>query len=276
LLGAALNGCEHPANPRRPDEIAAQARAAVAAGAQIVHFHAYDDLGEQTLAPGPCAATLRAVRAACPGIPVSLTTSAEIEPDPTRRLALVAAWTELPDLVTANQGERGIADLCELLVERGVGIEAGLLSAADAERFVASELARVCLRALVEPLDSDPQRAVEHAAEIERILSEAEIGLEQMHHGDGIASWAVNERALQRGYGIRHRARGHSSTPGWPFCRRQRRAHRRGHPAPRRSSDADVETPAACIPHAPAAWASVDLLSRPPWRFFRGRPRSRG
>ena len=105
--------------------------------------------------------------------------------------------------MTANQGERGIVSLCERLVERGVGIEAGLLSAADAEAFVASGLAPRCVRVLVEPLDPDPGRAVEHAAEIEQIVTEAGIELEQMHHGDGIASWAVNERGLRRGHGIR-------------------------------------------------------------------------
>jgi hypothetical protein len=43
---------------------------------------------------------------------MSLSTSAAIEPE--RRTALIAAWTELPDLVTANQGEEGILELCEL------------------------------------------------------------------------------------------------------------------------------------------------------------------
>jgi hypothetical protein len=38
--------------------------------------------------------------------------------------------------VTANQGEEGIVELCDLLLARGVGIEAGLLSVADADTFV--------------------------------------------------------------------------------------------------------------------------------------------
>lgn len=203
LVGAALNAREHPANPRTPREIAAQAAAAVAAGAQVLHFHVYDGSGEESLAAGPCAAAVRAVRLACPDVPISLTTSAEIEPDPARRLALVSAWSELPDLVTANQGEDGIVALCALLLERGIGIEAGLLSAGDAKAFVASGLASRCVRVLVEPLDSDPGWAVAHAAEIEGIVTAAGIDLEQMHHGDGIASWAVNTRALRRGHGIR-------------------------------------------------------------------------
>ena len=203
LLGVALNAREHPANPRSADEIAAEGRAAVAAGAQVLHFHVYDGSGAQTLGAEPCAAVVSAVRAACPGIPISLTTSAGIEPDPARRRELVAGWTELPDLVTANQGEPEIVSLCMLLIERGVGIEAGLLSASDARAFVASGLAPRCVRVLVEPLDPDPAQAVDHAAEIERIVAAAGIELEQMHHGDGIASWAVNEHALRRGHGIR-------------------------------------------------------------------------
>jgi len=146
-LLAALNGDrEHPAAPRTPAQLAAEARAAVEAGAVSVHLHPNDEQGRQTLAAEPCAAAIRAVRAACPRVPISLSTFAAIEPDPARRQALVAAWTELPELVTANQGEDGIGALCELLLERGVGIEAGLLALADAHAFVASGLAPRCTR----------------------------------------------------------------------------------------------------------------------------------
>ena len=201
---AALNGERvHPATPRTPGELAAEARGAVDAGAVLLHLHPYDQAGEQTLRAEPCAAALRAVRAVCPGMPISLSTSAGIEPDPRRRLELIAGWTELPDLVTGNQGEEGILELSELLLARGVGIEAGLLSLADADLFVASGLAPRCVRVLVEPLDADPEEAVAHAAAMERILGEAGVTLEQVHHGDGIASWAVNRRAAARGHGIR-------------------------------------------------------------------------
>ena len=206
-LHVALNGSrtpdEHPAIPRTPDELAGEARAAVEAGARVVHLHAYDSDGVETLRAEPCAAALLAVRAACPGIPVSLTTSATIEAEPRRRLELVAGWRDLPDLVTANQGEAGIVELCAHLVVRGVGIEAGLLSVGDAEAFARAGLADRCVRVLVEPLDGDPAQAVAHAAAIEQVLTAAGIALEQVHHGDGVASWAVNARALARGHGIR-------------------------------------------------------------------------
>jgi len=147
---------------------------------------------------------VQAIREACPGAPISQTTALYIaDDDPRQRLALVAGWTELPEVVTANQGEEGIVELCEHLLERGVGIEAGLLSVADAEAFVDSPIARRCTRVLIEPLGADPEAAVAHAAAIEAVLSHASISLEQVHHGDLIASWTVSERGARRGHGIR-------------------------------------------------------------------------
>src|SRR5437764_3825779 len=168
LLEVALNGhripAEHPAIPRTPGELAREARASVEAGAKALHVHAYYG-GEETLAAEPSAAMLRAIREACPGIPISQTTALYIAgDDPERRLALIAGWHELPELVTANQGEDGIAELCEHLLGRGVGLEAGLLSVADAQAFVASPIAGRCARVLVEPLDADSDAAVAHAA----------------------------------------------------------------------------------------------------------------
>ena len=206
LLKACLNGgrtrAEHPAVPQTPAELAADARAVVAAGARVLHLHPYD-AGVETLAAEPCAAALRAVRAACPGVPISLSTSAEIEPDPARRLAAIAAWTDLPELVSANQGEPGIVELCEHLLARGVGIEAGLLGVADAEAFVRAGLAPRCTRALLEPLDADPDAAVADAAAMEQVLATAGVTLEQVHHGHGIATWQVMARGLARGHGTR-------------------------------------------------------------------------
>lgn len=204
FLQVALNGDSlHPAAPHTPADIAASALASARAGAQSFHVHAFDAAGRETLDGAACAAVLRAIRDACPGVPISLTTSASIVPDPALRLAKVAAWTVMPDLVTANQGEPGIVELCELLLSRGVAIEAGLLTADDARAFVRSGLAPRCRRVLMEPLDLDPAVALAHAAAMEEIVTSAGITLEQVHHGYGIACWGVNRRALERGHAIR-------------------------------------------------------------------------
>jgi uncharacterized protein (DUF849 family) len=204
FLQAALNGERvHPGAPRSAAAIAEAARAAVEAGAHSVHVHAFDDAGRETLEGAACGRILREIRKVCPGIPVSLTTSAAIVADPTERLRIVKAWEELPELVTANQGEAGIVELCELLLRRGVEIEAGLLSVGDARAFVRSGLASRCRRVLMEPLVSETEDALRNAAEMEEIVISAGITLEQVHHGEGIACWAVNRRGIERGHGIR-------------------------------------------------------------------------
>jgi len=204
FLQVALNGDRmHPAVPRTPSAIGQAARASVNVGAHAVHVHAFDRGDRETLEGAVCGEVLRSIRKMCPKIPISLTTSASIVSDPLERLHLIEKWEELPDLVTANQGEAGIVELCELLLSRGVEIEAGLLSTDDARAFAASGLAPRCRRVLVEPLDLDPEVAVRHAAAMEDIITSAGIHLEQVHHGYGIACWAVNRRALDRGHGIR-------------------------------------------------------------------------
>lgn len=204
FLQAALNGDSgHPATPRTPLAIAQAALAVVRAGAHSVHVHAFDATGRETLAPHAYGAVLRAIRHSCPGLPVSLTTSAAIVPDPEERLRQVQAWEVLPDLVTANQGEAGINVLVEHLLARGVELEAGLMTVADARAFVASGLAARYRRVLIEPLELEVGTALQNVAAIEEVVLSAGITLEQVHHGYGIACWAVNRRALDRGHGIR-------------------------------------------------------------------------
>ena len=204
FLQVALNGDQvHPAAPRTPTSIGVAASAAVRVGANGIHVHAFDSAGRETLDGLACAEVLRSIRRLCPDTPISLTTSATIVPDPRERLNIVAAWDDLPDLVTANQGEAGIVDLCKLLLARGVQIEAGLLTVNDAIAFVKSGLAPHCRRILIEPLEIDVNVALRNAAAMEDIVVTAGITLEQVHHGYGIACWAVNRRALTRGHGLR-------------------------------------------------------------------------
>lgn len=204
FVQVALNGDRiHPAAPRTSRDIAEAARAAIRAGANSVHVHAFDHADRETLDGVACGEVLRGIRRLCPDTPISLTTSATIVPDPGERLRIVAAWNDLPDLVTANQGETGIVELCELLLARGVQIEAGLLTVSDAQAFVVSGLAIRCRRVLIEPLELDVDLALRNAAAMEDILLAAGVTLEQVHHGYGPACWAVNRRALKRGHGIR-------------------------------------------------------------------------
>jgi uncharacterized protein (DUF849 family) len=204
FLQVALNGDRHhPAVPKTSDEIAKDAKACIDAGAHSVHVHAFDDRGNETLDGIWCCRLLRAIRRLCPGVSVSLSTSATIEPVHGKRLHTVKAWTEFPDLVTVNQGEEGIVELSELLLSRGVELEAGLLSVDDARKFITSPIRNKCRRVLIEPLETDPGMALANAAKMEEIVFDAGITLKQVHHGYDFACWAINRRALERGHGIR-------------------------------------------------------------------------
>ncbi len=144
LLQACLNGnrprADHPAVPITPDELAEAARGAVAAGAAELHAHPRGPDGSDTVEPDSVAGAVRAIRAACPGTPLGLTTGLwTTDGDAELRHARVAAW-ELPDYVSANAGEEGFADLCALVTGRGVRIEVGVWSLANAD--LVSEAAR--------------------------------------------------------------------------------------------------------------------------------------
>jgi uncharacterized protein (DUF849 family) len=201
LIQACLNGArapgEHPALPLTPEQLAADARATVAAGARSVHLHARAADGAESLESADVAAAVRAVR----DVELSLSTGLWIAGDDVeRRHALVAGWTELPDLVSLNLGEPGWEELAALLTERGIGVEAGLGTPADAEALVEGPLRPA--RVLVE-IDDETVDAVPAAAAIDDVLDRAGHTAPRLHHGFGPATWAVLDAAAARGHDVR-------------------------------------------------------------------------
>ena len=162
-LTACLNGArlprEHRALPVTPADLAREAAAAVAAGADDLHLHAKDAQGRDVLDAGPLAAALDAVRAAVPGVRVGVTTGAWAASDPRARVAAVRSWTVLPDAASVNWHERGADVVAGALLERGVGVEAGLWDEAAVSTWAASAHRDRCARVLVElPGGVDPAR----------------------------------------------------------------------------------------------------------------------
>lgn len=207
LVQCALNGGrtrdEHPAVPTAAPELARSAADAAAAGAASFHLHPRSDDGAESLRPTDVAACVRAVRDACPGVPVGTTTNVwGVEHGP-ERLELVRSWEHaaLPDFCSVNLSEHDALDLMALLLERNVGIEAGVWSAQDAERLVSSGMAERCLRVLVEPVTEDVDEALRRVGEIEATLGE--LPVPQLHHGDGQATWALIEAAVPDGRDVR-------------------------------------------------------------------------
>jgi uncharacterized protein (DUF849 family) len=207
LIKACLNGSRapgaHPALPLSPGELASAARDAVAAGAGALHIHPRRDDGRQSFEPVDVAAALAAVRAASPGIAVGVTTIAAAEPDVARRLALVGAWDTLPDFASVNFSEPGAAELCAVLLAKGIEIEAGLMVPDDARALIESELAGRCLRLLLEPDEPETAAALTTVRAIEALLDDAGVRVPRLLHGVETTAWPLLDKALRRGYDTR-------------------------------------------------------------------------
>lgn len=198
-MKACLNGArtrgEHPGVPQTPAELAADATAARQAGAFAVHVHPRDDAGAQTLSSRACDAAVAAIRAAVPGMPVGLSTSEAIDPDPFARAAAVRAWRQPPDFVSVNISELGWAGIARAALHSGIAVEAGLSEPEEAQELAGSSFSHQMLRWLVE-VDggADDARAV--AAAIPD-------GAAQLWHGSGHRTWEVLAAAAGGGRDVR-------------------------------------------------------------------------
>lgn len=184
---ACLNGgrtrAEHRAVPQSPAELAADAIAVRSAGAFAVHVHPRNADGAQTLEAAVCDAAVTAVRARAPGLPIGLSTSEAIDPDPFARAAAVSSWRERPDFVSVNLSESGWAGVIRAALHAGIGVEAGLATPADAAELARSPFTHQVIRALVE-VDG----GLEQARAIAQLIPD---GVQQLWHGYGQRTWEV-------------------------------------------------------------------------------------
>lgn len=207
IVQACLNGARpqgyHRRLPVASVAIAADAAAVVRAGAAEIHLHVRDAEGSESMAPAAVDATLAAVRAAVPGTLVGISTGAWIEGDEDRRLACIAAWRELPDHASVNLSEPGAPAVMELLHRRGVAVEAGLATSADAERLVRLGLAALSLRILVEIETQDSAMALGEADAVLSTLVTAGVRKPILLHGVDATVWPLVERAFALGLSTR-------------------------------------------------------------------------
>ncbi|MGD8211477.1 MAG: 3-keto-5-aminohexanoate cleavage protein [Desulfobacterales bacterium] len=202
-LQACLNGSrkmtDHSAVPLTPAALAEDARRVLAAGAVSLHVHSIDEAGVESLAPDVVGETLKAIREACPGVAVGISTAAYIEPNLSRRLTLMDTWSVLPDFVSVNLSEPGIEQVMAVMVQQGVGLEAGIWTAADA-RFLLSLTDVSWLRLLLEPWESNPEQAKRIVDTIEDVLGDALPQVPRLIHGTDEAVWPLLERAMRSGH----------------------------------------------------------------------------
>jgi uncharacterized protein (DUF849 family) len=206
LLKACLNGGrqldDHPRCPITPAELAADGAAALAAGAEVIHVHPRDEDGFESLAAPDVAATVEALREILEA-PVGVTTGAWILPDPDERLRAVEAWTLLPDFASVNFHEEGAVALATSLLDREVGVEAGVFSPEAAAALVESGLADRLVRILIEPQEAELDAAIATADAIEQCLDGVAPDVPRLLHGYRDTAWDLLAEAARRGYDAR-------------------------------------------------------------------------
>lgn len=180
MLQACLNGSrtaeEHPALPLTPERLAEDAADVAALGVTSVHLHPRDVIGAPTLVGPEVATTIATVRAAVPGIEISVSTSV-----PGNRTALIASWGPLaagrPDIASVHVGEPGWRELAQALHQVNVAVE--LVVAAP-----------VPLGEL--PLSAQRITVTATAQTAETLLRQVEpLGLPILLHGRDADAWTV-------------------------------------------------------------------------------------
>lgn len=207
LLQVCVNGArdaaQHPWLNADAAVVADDAARSVAAGAQEIHVHPRDAAGRDSLASEDVARWLRAVRTACPGTPVGVTTGAWAEPDIERRLAAVAGWTELPDCASVNWHEAGADEVATLLRSLGIGVEAGIWGGAGLEAWRRSPVRGDCLRVLIELPDEEAETARVHAEGLVAHVADKEPGVPILLHGEERSTWPALDLAVELGLDAR-------------------------------------------------------------------------
>jgi uncharacterized protein (DUF849 family) len=211
LIKAAINGTrrrsEHPAVPVKPDELATAVVECLKAGANAIHIHVRAISEYESLYAEDVARTLLAIRSASPDAQIGVSTGAWILPDPAARFQAVAAWEVLPDFASVNFVEDGAIELAQLLLSRGVAVEAGLSDEEAARIFIKSGLASACVRVLIEPQEQEMEKALETVTRIEKVIESGGFEfprlLPLLLHGTEATVWPMMAEAIIRGYDVR-------------------------------------------------------------------------
>jgi uncharacterized protein (DUF849 family) len=216
-IKACLNGrrtpAEHPAVPVTPGQLAAAAVGAVGAGAEAVHLHPRAADGQESLAAADVGAAVAAVRIACPGTPVGVTTGLwAAAGDAALRYQQVAGWRQLrpeerPDFASVNLSEDGWLELLTLLAGLEIGAEAGVWSVADAIALTGTERAGGSqpgwLRIMVEILGVSAPEAAPRADEIVAQLRSGGADAPVLLHGEDESCWPLITHAGRLGLATR-------------------------------------------------------------------------
>lgn len=123
-------------------------------------------------------------------------------PDPRERVAAIRSWSVGPDFASVNWHEDGAEDVANVLLDRGIGVEAGLWHDDAVAAWVRSPVRDRCLRVLLELPDGLDE--TETVATADRLLA-AVVGVRipVLLHGEGSSCWPALRHAMRLGLDTR-------------------------------------------------------------------------
>ena len=148
--------------------------------------------GVDSLLPETVDAAVAAVRRAAPGLPLGVTTGYWALPDAAERLSAVRQWSVLPDFASLNWHEPGSPELAEVLLGRGLGVEVGIFHAEAAASWAESDIARHCMRVMIE---LGPDADIDTADDLLDRVRSANSPAPVLLHGLDDSCWPLLEHA---------------------------------------------------------------------------------
>jgi len=204
LLKIALNGArpksENEYLPHSLDEIEKEVRLIYQKGYKVFHIHCYDSSGIESLKPEDVNGLVSRVKNISSDIQIGISSGDWIVPDLEKRIRYIKEWQFVPDFASVNMIEENAIEISNVLLSKGVLIEAGLNEKKAAEIFVKSNLGAGCCRILIEPEEENLAAAINTISEIENVLDTNKITVKRLLHGFNSVSWDILREAKRRGY----------------------------------------------------------------------------
>ena len=207
MIKIALNGArpkkQNKYIPQSLDEIGKEVKLLFENGHKVFHIHCYDKKGNESLKPEDVNNLVALVKSISHEIQIGISSGDWIEPDLAKRKSYIKAWLHLPDFISVNMIEEDAIEISELLISKGVKIEAGLNEMKAAEIFVESGLYKDCFKILIEPEPEKLKEAIECINEIDEVLDRNGVEVPRLLHGFNSVSWDILREAKRRGYDSR-------------------------------------------------------------------------
>jgi len=204
LLKIALNGArsksENKFIPQSLDEIVKEVTALNQIGYKTFHIHCYDKHGNESLKPQDVDLLVSCVRQISQNIRIGISSGDWIEPSYRKRVDYSKAWSHIPDFISVNMIEADAVKISQVLIERGISVEAGLNVKDAADVFINSKLRDGICRVLIEPEEEDLAEAIRTVNDIENLLDINKIKIPRLLHGFNAVTWDLLKEAKKRGY----------------------------------------------------------------------------